>query len=340
MTARIRRSLVIPVYRNEENITSLLQAVQSLSSKIDGLEIIFVVDGSPDASQTLLLDALPGAGLDTQLLQHSRNFGSFAAVRTGMAAAKGDWIAVMAADLQEPPTLIEDFFEMLDGGTTDIVLGTRTFRSDPVVSRLLSRMFWWTYRRFVVSDIPSGGVDVFACSRRVADAILALGESNTSLISQLFWVGFRRSYLPYERQPRKKGSSAWSMRRRLRYMADSLFSFSDLPILILLWVGLLGLAFSGLLGLITLIGRMVGAIEEPGFATIVIAVLFLFSLLIASQGIVGMYLWRSFENSKGRPTAIVMGHVEWVSDHDPGPEAPTQAPSEGPCDIEQSNSSS
>jgi len=328
MSSMIERSLIVPVYKNEENITDLVKAVQGLAERIDALETIFVVDGSPDDSHTRLAELLPTTGLDVQLLEHSRNFGSFAAIRTGMAAARGETIAVMAADLQEPPSLIEEFFEILTDDRADIVFGTRSDRGDPLVSRVLSSAFWSTYRRFVVPDIPRGGVDVFACNSNVAREILAMPESNSSLVSQLFWVGFRRSYVPYERRQREKGASAWSLRRRLRYMADSIFSFSDLPILALVWVGLIGLVFSGLLGIITLAARLAGAIDEPGFATILIAVLFLFSVLIASQGIVGMYLWRAFENGKGRPSAIVMhsdqfsstGHARSRIDTTPSPQ--------------------
>ena len=103
-------------------------------------------------------------------------------------------------------------------------------------------------------------------------------------------------------------------------MADSFFSFSDLPIIALFWAGVIGLVFAGLLGLVTLIARLAGAIDQPGYATLVIAVLALFSILIASQGIMGMYLWRAFENSKGLPPGIVMDRYEWPSGSQPGPQ--------------------
>lgn len=311
MTDQVRHSLVIPVYRNEDNIGDLIDAVRDLSTRIDDFEAIFVVDGSPDRSFNRLRDGLPGSGFSAQLLEHSRNFGAFAAIRTGMAAASGDFIAVMAADLQEPPELITAFFRELESGDVDIAFGTRIGRSDPGLSRLLSALYWWTYRRFIVSDVPKGGVDVFACTRRVADAVLSLGETNTSLISQMFWVGFRREFIPYERRERSKGDSAWSLRRRLRYMADSIFAFSDLPVLLLVWVGIAGLAFSFVLGVMTLAARLLGYIEEPGFATLIVTILFLFSVLISSQGVVGMYLWRTFENGRRKPLSIVMFADEW-----------------------------
>lgn len=311
MTDRPINSLVIPVYQNEDGIPRLLDAVQLMSQHLAGFEAVFVVDGSPDSSFKILAEQLPTRPFRSQLVAHSRNFGAFAAIRTGMAAAKGDYVAAMAADLQEPPELIERFFEELGSGDVDVVFGTRSGRSDPALTRLLSRSYWWAYRHLVVRDIPKGGVDVFACNRRVIDAVLQMDETNTSLMSQLFWVGFRRGFVPYERQERAEGRSAWSLRRRFRYMADSFFAFSDLPILVLVWVGGAGLLFSVALGAVTLVGRALGYIEEPGFSTLIIAMLFLFSVLIMSQGVIGMYLWRTFENGRGKPISIVMSHAAW-----------------------------
>jgi glycosyltransferase involved in cell wall biosynthesis len=307
----IWRSVVIPVYGNEANIPDLLAALDDLATQLDGLEVVLVVDGSPDRSMELLRSALPGCSFPAQLVGHSRNFGAFNAVRTGMKAARGNHIAVMAADLQEPPELIVEFLEILNSGDVDIVFGERIGRADPGLTRIPAKMFWRMYRRFVVPDVPATGVDVFACTREVADAVLALEASNTSLVAQLFWVGFRRAFVPYERQERKEGKSSWSFGRRARYLADSFLSFSDLPIIVLFWAGILGLVFAGLLGVVTFVARIVGAIDEPGYATLVIAVLALFSILIASQGIMGMYLWRAFENSKGLPSGIVMNRYEW-----------------------------
>jgi glycosyltransferase involved in cell wall biosynthesis len=124
-------SLVIPVYLNEENINDLLEAVFSLKEKLNGtLEIVFVVDGSPDRSYALLAEALPSYPIAAQLLALSRNFGSFAAIRVGLEAARGKYVAVMAADLQEPPDLVESFFNILQRDEADVVFGARKSRED------------------------------------------------------------------------------------------------------------------------------------------------------------------------------------------------------------------
>ncbi len=301
----VRLSLVIPVYRNEENIADLVAALNALARSLGELEVVFVVDGSPDRSGELLLASQSCMNFSSKVAFHSRNFGSFTAVRTGMELASGCLIAVMAADLQEPPELITTFFRVLRSGEADIVLGERTNRQDNWLRDRLSNLFWRTYRRLVIKDIPRGGVDVFACTRQVADSVLGISEPNSSLIAQLFWVGYRRTLVPYDRRPREKGTSAWNFSRRLRYMMDSIFSFSDLPILAVMYFGIIGCILSLALGIIIAILRLVGHIEEPGYAALSVLITFSTCAILAGQGILGAYLWRTFENTKQRPLRII-----------------------------------
>jgi glycosyltransferase involved in cell wall biosynthesis len=304
--APVSCSLVIPVYGNEGSIPELLAAIAGLAARLDrGFEAVFVVDGSPDRSYALLRDALPSQRFASQLLLHARNFGSFAAIRSGLAAARGDFLAVMAADLQEPVSLVEQFFETLARGDADVVVGTREGRADPLLTRTMSSLFWWSYRTFVQPEIPRGGVDVFGCTRRFRDELLALGESNTSLVGQIFWLGHRRVALPYARLTRRHGQSAWSLSRKVKYFMDSLFAFSDLPIRLLIGVGGLGLALSITLALIVGIARLGGFVDVPGYAMTMITVLFFGGLNAFGLGIIGGYTWRAYENTKGRPLAIV-----------------------------------
>ena len=298
-------SLVIPVYKNEAGIPSLIDAVRELSSQVEGLEIVFVVDGSPDQSLWELEQRLPEESFPWKLVSHSRNFGSFAAIRTGMSLASGERIGVMAADLQEPPELVVELLSVLESGEADIALGRRVGRADSGASTAASGLFWRLYRRFVLPEMPAGGVDIFACNTKVRDAVLQLGESASSLIAQLFWVGFRRTFVDYERQERQIGTSSWTLKKKFRYMADSIFSFSDLPIVALTWLGFLGFIFSLALGGVTFFAQLAGLIDVPGYATLIIATLSLFSIVLLSQGILGMYLWRTFENTRGRPQSIV-----------------------------------
>ena len=303
----LKYSLVVPVYRNEASIGDLVAAVERLNALHGGsLEAVFVVDGSPDRSHELLRARLADAALPSQLLLLSRNFGSFAAIRAGLAAARGEQFAIMAADLQEPESLIVEFFRALDAGDCDVVLGVRTARGDPLASRLASALFWGSYRRFVQREIPPGGVDVFACNRAFRDHLLALDEAHTSLVGQVIWLGFRRRQVAYARLPRRHGRSAWTWSRKLAYLTDSLFSFSDLPIRALTWAGLAGLVLSSVVALVVLVARITGQISVPGYAATVLTIVFFASLNSFGLGIIGGYTWRAYENVKRRPSAIVM----------------------------------
>jgi glycosyltransferase involved in cell wall biosynthesis len=306
----IARTLVIPVYRNEENIPSLLEALEQLDRSLNGLEVVCVVDGSPDRSGELLATASQRTSLPLRVVFHSRNFGSFTAIRTGLEFASGANVAVMAADLQEPPELVVEFFSVLERGEADVVFGERTGRHDALIRDALSNAFWWLYRKSVIRDVPRGGVDIFACSRAAADAVLRIEEPNSSLIAQLFWIGFRRKFVAYSRRERQHGKSAWSLSRRLRYMLDSIVSFTDLPIMFVLWVGLAGCIISLVAGTAIGLLRIVGEIQVPGYAAIAVLITFSTSAMLAVQGILGLYLWRTFENTKRRPLRLVARVVE------------------------------
>jgi glycosyltransferase involved in cell wall biosynthesis len=306
----MKYSVVIPVYKNEASINRLIEAVKEINKKLDHqLEVVFVVDGSPDKSYELLRDALTHLNFPAQLLAHSRNFGSFAAIQTGLKAARGEYFGVMAADLQEPSGLLVTFFSTLSNGECDIAIGTRVRRSDPTMSRLASRLFWWLYKRLVVPEMPEGGVDVFGCNRQFRDQLLKLEESRSSLIALIFWLGFERKLVSYERLKRQEGKSAWTFSKKLDYMMDSIFAFTDYPIRLLIRVGAIGSAFSILLGMIVFFARLSGAIDVPGYAATLLVVLILGALNLFGLGLVGSYAWRGYENSKRRPLAVVASHI-------------------------------
>jgi glycosyltransferase involved in cell wall biosynthesis len=159
-------SLVLPIYRSEVNLPALLEAVRDMDKKIR-IEAVFVVDGSPDRSAELLEEQLPVFPVRSQLIQLSRNFVSFSSIRAGLEHGTGDYFAMLAADLQEPPELILRFVELLESGQADIVIGQRASRDDPWFSRLLSSIFWKIFRQFAVADMPAGGVDTFGCTRAI-----------------------------------------------------------------------------------------------------------------------------------------------------------------------------
>jgi polyisoprenyl-phosphate glycosyltransferase len=305
-----RYSVVVPVYRNEPTLAALVERLEALAGELDApLEVVFVVDGSPDGSLLLLRRLLSEEHrFSAQLIALSRNFGSFSAIRAGLAVAEGDFIAMMAADLQEPVSLVDDFFRGLASGEYDITIGVREGRSDPGRGMAASRLFWWLFRHLVEPDIPSGGVDVFGCTRQVAGQLLRLEESHTSLVGLLYWVGFRRLEVPYVRQPRPVGKSTWSFRRKLRYLLDSIFSFTDLPITAIILVGVIGIVVSFGSAIAVLAAWAAGSINVPGYTPLMLALFFMASMILIALGLVGSYVWRTYENSKGRPGAVAMTH--------------------------------
>jgi len=302
-------SVIVPVYRNEESLHLVVERLEWLDAQFGGqTEAVFVVDGSPDNSILVLKRLLAATSLRSQLISHSRNFGSFAAIRTGFLQARGEYVAAMAADLQEPVELVQTFFQKLSSGDYDVAIGTRLARRDPLVSRVLSRTYWSLYRKLVQPQMPAGGVDIFACTRQVAQQFANLGESNSSLVGLLFWLGYRRVEVPYSRAEREHGKSAWSMNKKIGYLLDSIFSFTSLPISIILLVGILGSAVSLLIAFIVFFSALWGQIPVPGYAPQMIVLLFATGSILFALGIVGTYVWRTFENTKNRPGSIIMQH--------------------------------
>jgi glycosyltransferase involved in cell wall biosynthesis len=307
-------SVVIPVYKNEASIPDLLGTLRGIGERLNSdLEAVFVVDGSPDSSFERLASDLPSASFKSKLIVLSRNFGSFSAIRVGLQKANGPYFAVMAADLQEPADLIIAFFEELARGEVDVVVGTRQSRDDPSLNRMASQLFWFLYRKLIQPDLPRGGIDVFGCNAAFRQELLKLEESHSSLVGLLVWLGFRRKAIPYKRQRRQHGRSAWTFRKRARYLADSSFSFSDLPIKVLLWMGSVGVMISVFFSVILLWSRLTGRIQVPGYSPIVLSIIFFGSVNLACLGIVGAYVWRVYENTKKRPGAVILREMKFSS---------------------------
>jgi glycosyltransferase involved in cell wall biosynthesis len=302
-------TLVIPVYRNEGSIPDLLDAVGSLHHNLNGeMETVFVVDGIPDRCYEILRAALPEKLFPSKLVLLSKNFGSFQAIRVGLQLGSGDRFAVMAADLQEPPELVLEMDRALREELIDVIVGVRDGRKDPLLSRIPAQIFWGLYRRYVVREIPPGGVDVFGCNRHFRDTLLQLDEGHSSLIAQIFWLGFRRKCISYVRQSRQHGKSAWTLHKKINYLMDSIFAFTDLPIRLLIRIGGSGAFLAGLLGVAVLTAKLLGMITVPGYAITMLAITFIGAVNLFGLGIVGSYAWRAYENTKGRPLAVVLSN--------------------------------
>jgi glycosyltransferase involved in cell wall biosynthesis len=301
----VTRSVVVPVYRNEATLPELLRQISDLYERSSApFEVIFVVDGSPDNSYALLKLRLGEMPFPSQLVSLSRNFGAFAAIRAGMTHARGEFVALLAADLQQPVSSVSQFFDVLEQGA-DIAVSQRASRDDPWLSKRASHLFWRLYRRFVQPELPPGGVDSFACTRQVRDVLVALPEVTSALAGLLFWVGFRREIVTYPRAERLSGRSGWTLKRKFRYAFDTAFAFSDLPITMMIVAGGVGIGGALSASLVVLIGWAMGTIDVRGYTPLMLAVLFSFSTTLLALGIVGGYVWRIYENTKGRPVPLV-----------------------------------
>lgn len=303
-------SVVVPLYRNAEFVPLLVSEFSRISKLVaerfgTPVEFVFVVDGSPDNTYELLKEALPNAPFRSQLVLHARNFGSFAAIRTGLHAARGETFAMIAADLQEPPELLIAFLENLVDDGCDVVIGVREGRDDPPLARFSANLFWRVYRRLVVKEIPEGGVDIFACNLRVRNELLRLEEAHSSLVGLVFWLGFRRREVTYKRRARTFGKSAWTFGNKVTYLLDSVFAFTDLPIRILTGVGVVGITIAVGLSIMVTLLRLIGDIEVPGYTATFLVITFFGALNMLGIGLIGAYVWRTYENTKRRPLAVV-----------------------------------
>jgi glycosyltransferase involved in cell wall biosynthesis len=308
----VELSVVIPVYMNSDSIVPLLESLEQVFSNFNfKCQIVFVVDASPDNSEEIINSKLPLRFTDIVVVSLSRNFGSISAVRTGLKFASGKYICVVAADLQEPTSLISDFHKALHENEGEIAIGKRVTRNDPIFTKYLASFYWKMYKKTINSDIPTGGVDVFACTKKVKDELILLTESGSSLVGLLYWVGFKRTYVEYSRLKRPFGKSAWTFKKKFRYLTDSIFAFSDAPIALLQFSGLLGMFTATLFGFFTLFGSLTKQIPVPGYTSIIVALTFSTSAILFGLGIVGEYAWRAYENTKGRPNSIV-GSVRHV----------------------------
>lgn len=303
-------TIVLPIYKNEDSIEQLVHELAAVAQRIDGgVECVFVIDASPDLSRQRLVAALPNDHFHSTIVDHSRNFGSFAAIRTGLQYGRGRLFGVMAADLQEPPELMIDFVEQLNSGECQVVVGERASRSgDQTRARIPAQLFWTLYRRYVLPTIPAGGVDVFGCTREVRDRLLDFRESNSSLIGLLFWLGFATKSVSYDRRARADGGvSSWTFRKKIKYMMDSIYSFTDLPLRILRAIGAIGLLVSLICSIAVTIAWAKGAVSVPGYTPLILALFAATMMIMTALGIVGSYVWRGYENTKRRPLSVVEG---------------------------------
>lgn len=304
-------AIIVPIYKSQKHINPLVLRLNALNDEIPGgLRVTFVIDGSPDSSADELDRLASKMTFSSRVVDLSRNFGVSAAVHAGLQHTKACVVVVVGSDLQEPQGLVVRFIEEVCSGSADVVIGSRLSRDDPRLSQMSSAIYWFILRKVMNSDVPPGGFDVFALSPQAQQALSTFRELNSNITSQVQWIGMRRIDVPYHRNQRVEGKSSWTIRKKFKLMLDSIYGFSGFPLVIITFLGTISLAIFSLVALLTGIGVVLDLVQVRGYPTLILIVMIGFSAVISSLGIVGGYLYRTFDNSKGRPLFIVRDEYE------------------------------
>lgn len=295
-------SIVVPVYFNEENLRPLYQDIrEKIIDVIDfDYEIVMVDDGSGDRSWDVIQE-LAARDPNIRAYRLSRNFGSHAAILCGLSHATGDCAVVKAADLQEPTELILEMYDQWTQGN-NVVLAVRKDRED---KSLFSDLYYWLTRKVALSGMPEHGFDVFLLDRKVIRVLESLDEKNSAITGQILWSGFRTAQVYYVRKEREIGKSRWTLRKKIRLVSDTLFSFSTLPITFVTGVGVLSCSISAIWAMVLLITKITVGISVSGFTTLFMFQLLSFGVIMMTLGLLGGYLWRTFDASRHRPVYII-----------------------------------
>lgn len=298
-------SIVIPVYYNEDNLQPLYDDLKKkVIDVIDyDYEIVMVNDGSKDNSYGVMKE-LTKKDHNIKIISLSRNFGSHAAILCGLTNCTGDCAIVKAADLQEPTELVLEMVERWKSGY-NIVLAVREGREESKEQTLFANLYYDMVRKTALPNMPKGGFDVYLLDKKVIRVLMDLDERNSALTGQILWSGFRTDKVYYTRLAREIGKSRWTLRKKIRLVADTLFSFSTLPITVVTLIGTISFVGSLIWAFIEVIFKLLGMIEVSGFTTLFIFNLFSFGVTMLTLGILGGYLWRTFDASRNRPPYII-----------------------------------
>lgn len=301
----MKLSIVIPVYYNEDNLIPLYNDIKKkIIDVIDyEYELVMVNDGSKDGSYQIMQE-LAEQDTNIKIISLSRNFGSHAAILCGLSKCTGDCAVVKAADLQEPTELILEMVESWKAGN-NVVLAVREDRKEKQSQKLFANLYYWMVRKTALPQMPKGGFDVYLLDRKVIQVLEALDERNSALTGQILWSGFKTGIVYYTRLAREIGESKWTLRKKIRLVSDTLFSFSTVPITFVTGVGTCSCFGALIWAVVVLVCKLLGLIDVSGWTTLFIFNLFSFGVIMFTLGILGSYLWRAFDASRNRPPYII-----------------------------------
>lgn len=300
-------SIVVPCHNEEEMVPIFHKEITAVSEQLPDavFEMIFVNDGSKDAT---LAELKRVASLDERVhyLSFSRNFGKEAAMVAGLRHATGNYVAVMDADLQDPPALLVEMVALIRTGEYDCIGTKRVDRKgEPPIRSFFARQFYQLINRISDTEIVDGARDFRLMTRQMVDAVLEMTEYNRFSKGIFSWVGFETKYLSYENQERVAGKTTWSFWSLFKYSLDGIVAFSEAPLAIAAFTGFLSFAVAILAALILTVRTLVFGNATSGWTSLIVVILGMGGLQLLCLGILGKYLGKTFMETKRRPLYIL-----------------------------------
>jgi polyisoprenyl-phosphate glycosyltransferase len=303
-------SFVIPVYRNEGTVrTTYEQIVALMRDKFpeQGYEFVLIDDGSDDGSLDEML-SIHRSDPHVKALSLSRNFGQLNAVIAGLRAVTGDATVIMSADLQDPVKLIEDMIREWQTGTK-IVICYRVSREDSFAARVTSKAFYGIIR-LSNPNMPAGGFDYVLMDEEPCRIFASLRDRNRFFQGDVLWLGFSTKFLPYHRQARPIGKSQWTISKKVKYFIDGLLNTSYLPIRFMSFFGVMTSLAGFFYAVVVITARLTGNMPFYGYAPIMVTILVLSGIIMSMLGVIGEYVWRIYDETRGRPNYIIKERYE------------------------------
>jgi len=309
----MKLSLVVPCYNEAENVAAFQEAVISAFADCGyAYEIVFVDDGSRDATLHNLKKLYADQACPVKIVSFSRNFGKEAALYAGMQHACGDYISLIDADLQQRPEIVRQMVETLDKDrNVDVVAAYQDRRGEGKVLSFFKRCFYSIINKLSDVKLRNDASDFRTFRKSVRDSILQLREYHRFSKGLFSWVGFETAYIPYTACPRTAGKTKWSFRKLVNYAVEGIIGFSTKPLRIATYLGVLT-GFAALCYLVSVVlEKLITGIDIPGYATIIVLILFLGGVQLFCIGIIGEYVGKNFEQSKQRPVYIAKEILEY-----------------------------
>ena len=297
-------SIVSPVYRAEKILPILVSEINLVMERIgEDYEIILVDDRSPDNSWEVM-KVLSSQNPKIKSIRLSRNFGQHSAIFAGLTKAKGDWVVVMDCDMQDQPKEIAKLYKKALEGY-DIVLGQRENRKDKFLKKLSSKLFYKVFNYLSGGQFNNEIGNFGIYKKKVINSILNINDYIKFFPLFINWVGFKSISIPIEHGEREEGKSSYSISRLLKLAFNVIISFSDKPLRLFINFGLGISILSFILGIYYLYLAITHRITQPGFSSLILSIWFLSGIIISCIGIVGVYLGKTFDQAKNRPTFII-----------------------------------